>query len=321
MKKLLVVLLAVACVSVFAFSGSAATVMKLAENQPENNPVTEADIYFATLVKEATKGDVTIDVYPGAVLGQETETIQQARGGIVEFARVNTVPLAEFIPSLGVVTLPYVFVSPEHQYKVVSGAVGEELASAFDKVGLKLIAWFHAGSRHFYTAKKAIKSVADVKGMKLRVQPSQISIKMVELMGGVPTPMNYSDVYSALQTGVIDGAENDYVSYYTSSHYEVAKDISEDGHLAPPAVIIMNKGKFDALSPEVQKILIDSGKKAMDFQFKKMIAFEDESKDKVVAAGSKVHMVDVAEFQKAVAPIYESYPAHTEILKKIRALQ
>ncbi len=300
---------------------AAPIVMRLAENQPDNNPVTHADLYLAELVKEATGGEVVIEVYSGAVLGQETESIQQTRAGIIEMARVNTVPLADFIKELGVVTLPYVFVSPEHQYKVVSGEIGEEIARAFENVGLKLICWFHAGSRNFYTVNKPIKSVADVKGMKLRVQPSKISIKMVELMGGVPTPMNYSDVYSALQTGVIDGAENDYVSYYTSSHYEVAKHYTEDGHLAPPAVVIMNKDKFDALKPQYQKILLESGRKAMDFEFEKMIAFNNESKEKVVAAGCQVYTVDVVEFQKAVAPIYEDFPEFGEVLKRIRSLQ
>lgn len=317
MKKLLAAVLAL------AMTGSAlgADVLRLAENQPDNNPVTKADIYFAEQVKESTGGKVLVEVYAGAILGQETETIQQARAGVIEMARVNTVPLAEFVKELGVVTLPYVFASPEHQKKVVEGAVGEELAASFEKIGLKLICWFHAGSRSFYTAKKPIKSVADIKGMKLRVQPSQISIKMVELMGGSPTPMNYSEVYSGLQTGVIDGAENDYVSYYTSSHYETAKYFTEDGHLAPPAVIIMNLDRFNALAPDLQKHLLDAGRKAMDFEFKEMIAFEDEAKEKVVAAGTEVFTVDVSEFQKAVAPIYDTYPQYKGVLDKIRALQ
>lgn len=296
-------------------------ILRLAENQPEDGPVTVGDRKFAEYVKEASDGRLLVEVYAGAILGQETETIQQARAGVIDMARVNTVPLAEFVKELGVVTLPYVFASPEHQKKVVGGEIGEALAPAFEKAGLKLICWFHAGSRNFYTGKKPIKSVADVKGMKLRVQPAQISIRMVELMGGIPTPMNYSEVYSALQTGIIDGAENDYASYYTASHHEPAKYFTEDGHLAPPAVIVMNKAKFDALDPEMQKILLDSGRKAMDFEFKVMMDFEDQAKEKVMAAGTQVFTVDISEFQKAVMPIYEQYPEHAEILKKIRALQ
>ncbi len=317
MKTMLTALLVIAV----AGGALAADTLRLAENQPDNNPVTHGDLYFADLVKEATGGEVTVEVYAGAILGQENETIQQARAGVIDFARVNTVPLAEFAPELGVVTLPYVFASPEHQKKVVEGPIGYELAASLEKIGLKLISWMHAGSRHFYTSRKPIKSVADVTGMKLRVQPSQISIKMVELMGGSPTPMNYGEVYSGLQTGVIDGAENDYVSYYTSSHYEVAKYITEDGHISPPAVIVMNLNRFNSFSPEVQKILLDAGRKAMDFEFKGMIAFEDESKDLVVKAGTEVFTVDVSEFQNAVAPIYEEYPQYADILKRIQALQ
>ncbi|MDR1535842.1 MAG: TRAP transporter substrate-binding protein [Planctomycetota bacterium] len=319
MKRMLLAAMMAALAAIGA--DGAEIVLRLAENQPENNPVTHADFRLAELVKEATGGKLLIEVYPGAILGQETESIQQTRAGVIELSRVNTVPLAEFVKELGVVTLPYVFASPEHQKRVVAGSIGAEIAAAFEKAGLKLICWFHAGSRHFYTSRKPIKGVADVKGMKLRVQPAQISIKMVELMGGSPTPMNYSEVYSALQTGVIDGAENDYVSYYTSSHYEVAKYITEDGHLSPPAVIIMNKDKFDSLSPDYQKILLDAGRQAMDFEFKAMMDFEDESKDLVVKAGTQVFAVDVTEFQKAVAPIYAEYPEFDSILKKIQALQ
>lgn len=317
--------LALGVLYVFVFAVASApggqVVLRLAENQPDNNPVTRADIFFSEEVKKATGDQVLVDVYAGAVLGQETETIQQTRGGVIEMARVNTVPLAEFVKELGVVTLPYVFASPEHQKKVVAGDIGEEIAKSFEKAGLKLICWFHAGSRNFYTARKPIKSVADVKGMKLRVQPSQISIKMVELMGGSPTPMNYGEVYSGLQTGVIDGAENDYVSYYTSSHYEVAKYYTEDGHLAPPAVIIMNLAKFNSLSAEHQKALLDCGRRAMDFEFKVMTDFEYESKDLVMKAGSEIFTVDVTEFQRAVAPIYAEYPDFAGILKRIQALQ
>ena len=319
MKRMFTIVLA--AVLAAGAAGAAETVLRLAENQPENNPVTHGDIRLADLVKEATGGRMTIEVYPGAILGQETETIQQTRAGVIEMARVNTVPLAEFVKELGVVTLPYVFASPEHQKSVVAGDIGREIAASFDKAGLKLICWFHAGSRHFYTAKKPIRGVADIKGMKLRVQPAQISIKMVELMGGSPTPMNYSEVYSALQTGVIDGAENDYVSYYTSSHHEAAKYITEDGHLSPPAVVIMNKDKFDSLSPDYREKLLEAGRKAMDFEFKAMMDFEDESKDAVIKAASQVFTVDVGEFQKAVAPIYAEYPQFDATLKKIRALQ
>ena len=296
-------------------------VLRLAENQPENNPVTAADRYFAELVKEKTDGNVIVEVYPGAVLGEEVDSIQQTRAGVIAMARVNTVPLAQFIPEVGVFTLPYIFANTDHKWEVLDGPIGNSILESFEKAGLVGLNYYEAGSRNFYTTKKPIKSLADLKGQKIRVQPSEISIKMVELLGGAPTPLSYGEVYSALQTGVIDGAENDFVSYYTSSHYEVAKYYTLDGHLSPPAVTIMNKAIFYGLPEEYQQAILEAAKEAQSFEIEEMLAFEEESKEKVVAAGTQIFEVDVVEFQEAVEPIYDMYPEYSEIIEQIRSLQ
>ncbi|RPD35538.1 C4-dicarboxylate ABC transporter [Petrotoga sp. HWH.PT.55.6.1] len=322
-KKSFVLVLTVVFVMVLSVSAIAKKpiVLKLAENQPVNNPVTVADEYFAELVKEKTNGNVIVEVYPGAVLGEEVDSIQQVRAGVIAMARVNTVPLAEFIPEVGVFTLPYIFANTDHKWEVLDGPIGNSVLESFEKAGLVGLNYYEAGSRNFYTVKKPIKSLADLKGLKIRVQPSEISLEMVRLLGGIPTPLSYGEVYSALQTGVIDGAENDFVSYYTSSHYEVAPYYTLDGHLSPPAVTIMNKDIFYDLPKEYQQAILEAAKEAQSFEIEEMLAFEEESREIVVAAGVQIFEVDVVEFQEAVEPIYDMYPEYTEIIEQIRALQ
>ena len=242
---------------------SAETVLRLAENQPGSNPVTVAMHRFADLVKEYIGGEVTMQVFSGAQLGQEPETIEQTQTGIIDLTRVNSVVLANVSPSMGVFTLPYIFSGWDHKYKVLDGDFGTDFLNDLEKVGLIGLGYMDAGSRSFYTVEgKPIRSIEDLKGMKIRVQPAPISIRMMELLGAVPTPMNYGEVYSSLQTGVIDGAENDYVSYHTSAHYEVAPNYVEDGHLSPPALLLMNKAKFDSPPADQREAIRRAGMEA-----------------------------------------------------------
>ncbi|SDK05214.1 TRAP transporter substrate-binding protein [Natronincola ferrireducens] len=295
-------------------------IMRLAENQPDNNPVSIAMYKFAELLDEKTNGEIKVEVYTGAQLGQEPETIEQAQVGIVEFTRVNSVVLAEVASEMGVFTLPYIFADNDHKYRVLDGEIGQEALDALEQYNLVGFGYMEAGTRHFYTT-KPVRSLEDLKGMKIRVQPAQISIKMTELLGATPTPMNYGEVYSGLQTGVIDGAENDYVSYYTSSHYEVAKYYILDGHLSPPALLVMNKQAFDNLSKEHQEAVQEAAWEAALYERELMFAFQEESRDNVVQAGTEIIEVDVSEFQSAVQPIYEEFPQYKDIIERIRALQ
>jgi len=303
-------------------AASAQTVLRLAENQPDSNPVTVAMYRFADLVKEYSKGDVVVQVFAGAQLGQEPETIEQAQAGIVDFARVNSVVLANVSPSMGVFTLPYIFRNNEHKYAVLDGEIGQQVTADLGKVGLVGFDYMDAGTRSFYTVEgKPIASLDDMVGLKIRVQPARISTRMVELLGAVPTPMNYGEVYSSLQTGVIDGAENDYVSYQTSGHFEVAPNYVEDGHLSPPAVLIMNKAKFDGLPAEQQDAIKRAAKDAAIYEREIMMAANVEAKKTVEAAGATITVVDNAPFQAAVAPIYEEFPDLLDLIEQIKAVK
>lgn len=324
MKKLLTILLIlVVATTLFAAGGAekGAKVhkFKLAENQPGNNPISLGMLMFADLVKEKTDGSVLIDVYLDAQLGSESETIDQVQMGTLDFARVNTSALASTADEVGVFTLPYVFTGTDQKYRVLDGPIGQGVVKSLEKYNMIGLEFWEAGSRNFYTTKKIIRGAEDMKGLKVRVQPSEVAIKMVELLGGAATPMNYGEVYQGLQTGVIDAAENDFVSYYTSGHYEVAKYFSLDGHMAPPAIVLMAKTSWDKLDASQQKAVTEAAKEAALWQRKAMDDFQNESRAMVEAAGSQIFDVDVKPFQNAVSAIYDMYPQYASIIEQIKA--
>ncbi len=315
-------LMASCLIAVSAQVASAETVLRLAENQPETNPVTVAMHRFSDLVAEYSNGEVTVKVYSGAQLGQETETIEQTQAGIIDMARVNSVPLANMTPSVGAFTLPYIFRDATHKYAVLDGDIGNDVRAEMAQAGLIGFDFMEAGSRSFYTREGSpVSSLDDLKGLKIRVQNSPISIRMVELLGGVPTPMNYGEVFSSLQTGVIDGAENDFVSFLTSGHYEVAKNYVVDGHLSPPALIVMNKAKFDSLPADQQQAISRAAREAALFERELMFAANDEAKATVMAAGVTVSPIDNGPFQAAVLPIYDEFPHLSSYIARIKAVK
>ncbi len=295
--------------------------LRLAENQPETNPVTVAMRKFSSLVKEKTNGSVIIEVYASAQLGSESENIEQVQAGILDMARVNSVTLAQLVSPFKVFTLPYIFENQEHKFKVLNGEIGKKVLESLDRFNMIGFDYLEAGTRNFYTVKKPIKSVSDLKGQKIRVQKSEVVIKMVKLLGGIPTPMNYGEVFTSLQTGVIDGAENDFVSYSTSGHSEVAKHYTLDGHLSPPALVIISKRSWAKLSKKQKIAVREASKEATEFEIKAMNAKQLEFQEKVEKSGTKIYSVNVREFQDRLAPLYNDYPEFSEVIKSIRALQ
>lgn len=320
-SKTLVGLLAGSAMALTGQFASAETVLKLAEGQPDTNPVTVAMFRFAELVTEYTGGKVKIQVFSGAQLGQETETIEQTQAGIIAMARVNSVTLANVTPSVGVFGLPYIFRDTDHKYKVLDGDIGDDVRAEMADAGLVGFDYMEAGSRSFYTREDSpVTSLEDLKGLKIRVQKSPISIRMVELLGGVPTPMNYGEVFSSLQTGVIDGAENDFVSFHTSGHYEVARNYVIDGHLSPPAIVVMNKGIYDGLPPDQQDAISRAAREAALYERDLMFAANDAARQIVMDAGVDVRPIDNGPFQAAILPIYDEFPHLSRYIERIKAV-
>ncbi|VAV86606.1 TRAP-type C4-dicarboxylate transport system, periplasmic component [hydrothermal vent metagenome] len=292
-------------------------ILHLAEALPESNPVTVAMRLFSDLVRKKTAGGVIVKVHSSAQLGQEPEAIEQVRLGIIDMTRINSVALANVSPAIGIFTLPYIFRNFDHKYKVLDGEVGAAVRRDMAQVGLIGFDYMEAGSRSFYTRTKIIKTLADLKGLKIRVQPSRITIRMMELLGAVPTPMNFGEVYSSLSTGVVDGAENDYVSYYTSGHYEVAPFYTEDNHLSPPAILIMNRDKFNSLPGEYQQSVREAAHEAALFERDFMRESNRKAKIKMLSVGVTIYVPDTAPFRAAVTPIYQEYPVFADLIRKI----
>ncbi len=327
MKRLLTIL-AILAVAVSALPAAAAApqmVLRLGETHVADYPTTKGDMEFARLVEERTGGRIKIEVYHSKQLGEEKAVIEQVQFGAIDFTRVSISPLAAFAPAFDALQMPYLYRDEEHMWKVLNGPIGEEFLNSLEPASFVGLAWYDSGARNFYNSKREIKSVADLKGLKIRVQESKLMMGLVSALGAVPTPMPFGEVYSALQTGVIEGAENNWPSYFSTSHYEVAKFFTLDGHTRVPEILIASKTSMDRLPKEDQQIIMQAAKDSMPFQIKLWKEFEKVSEEKVTAAGSVItHLTPeaVAEFQKAMEPLYsELKPELQAVVKKIQEVK
>lgn len=282
-------------------------VLKLGETHPPDYPTTMGDKKFAELVTERTKGRIKVEVYPSSQLGEEKAVIEQVQLGAVAFTRVSSAPMAEFNKPLGVFSLPYIFDSTDHMWKFLNGPDGQKLLDGLQASKFVGLCYYDPGARSFYST-KPIKELADLKGLKIRVQQNKINMDLMQAIGASATPMAYGQVFSALQTGVIDGAENNFPSYLTANHYQVAKYYLVDQHQMVPEVLVMSKVVWDKLSDEDKKIVKEAAADSVKTQRELWTKFEKESEEKVKAAGCTVTYVkDLKPWQDAVKPMLERY--------------
>lgn len=281
---------------------------RMAEVHPEGYPTTMADREFARLVEERTDGRIKIEVYSGGQLGDEKSVTEQVQFGAIDFARLSLSPITEFEKSLNVLMLPYIYRDKEHMFQVVDGPIGDKLLVELEKSGLIGLSWFDAGARNFYNSKREIKSPDDMKGLKIRVQETKLMMDLVSSLGSSPVAMAFGDVYSALQTGVIDGAENNWSSYDTTHHYEVAKYFTVDEHTRVPELILTSKMVIDKLSTEDQEIIKKAAREAAEYERIEWEKAEEVSKQKVIDAGCTITYVESnAAFQEKVMKLYEEF--------------
>ena len=304
-------------------SAESPLVLRLAETHGADYPTTKGDYEFARLVKERSGGRIIIEVYPGAQLGEERAVIEQVQFGAIDFTRVSISPLASFSTDLNALQMPYLYRDAQHMWKVLKGDIGDEFLDSLEPAGFVGLSWFDSGARSFYNSKREIKTVADLDGMKIRVQESALMVGLVESLGAVATPMPFGEVYSALQTGVIDGAENNWPSYYSTSHYEVAQYYTLDEHTRVPEITIASKKTMDKLSAEDQKIIKDAARDSIDFQIKAWADYEEEAEEVVRANGNKItYLENNSEFQAAMQPLYDALSDNLKaVVKKIRAVK
>jgi tripartite ATP-independent transporter DctP family solute receptor len=294
-------------------------VLRLADVHSEGYPTIKGDKKFAELVEERTNGRIKIEVYPGGQLGDEKTVIEQVQFGAIDFTRTSISPLTEFDKKLSVLMLPYLYRDSEHMFKVLDGKIGDEFLEGLKDSNFVGLAWYDGGSRNFYNSKREIKSVEDLKGLKIRVQKSEIMMDLVKALGASPTPMAFSEVYSALQTGVIDGAENNWPSYLSTSHYEVANYYTVDEHTRVPELILGSKITFDKLSKDDQKIIKQAAREAALVERAEWKKMEKEAEKKIIENGNIITRLESKEeFQEAVKPLYEKYgKGYEDLIQKI----
>jgi tripartite ATP-independent transporter DctP family solute receptor len=304
-------------------TGSAADqlVLKLSEIHGKGYPTTQADDEFARLVNQYTKGQIKVDVYPGGqISGDEKVVIEQVKIGAIAIARVSSGALGSFNPQLNVFALPFLFDSKEHMWSFLNGAAGQKMLADLAPSGFVGLCWYDGGARSFY-ANYPLNSIADLKGKKFRVMPNALLVKMVEAMGASAVPMGAGQVFSAIQTGVIDGAENNAPSLISFNHYQVAKYYMLNEHLRLPEVLFMSKIVWDKLSKDQQAAIRKAAVETVDFQRKKWDAFEVEALAKIKAEGQIiVDVKDKTPFKNAVKQLLaEESPKFAETLKAIDA--
>lgn len=298
--------------------------LRSADIHPDGYPTVEAVKYMGELVSERTNGRIKIEVMNNAALGQEKDTIEQTRFGVIDMNRVNTAPFNNLVPETVVLGLPFLFRDVEHMHQVVDGPIGDEVLAAFEPHGLVGLAFYDSGARSFYTTEKPIQSVEDLKGMKIRVQQSDLWIAMMEAFGANPTPMPFGEVYSSLETGVVDGAENNWPSYESSRHFEVAKNYTLTDHSLTPEALVISKVTWDKLTPEDQTIIREAAKESVGKMRELWQAREKASEEKIRASGVTVLTVDKAPFAALMEPVYAKFvtdPKMQDLVARIKAVK
>lgn len=289
-------------------SSDETTTLVLAENQSEDYPTTVGAKEFARLVEEKTDGRYKIKVYSGGQLGDEKDVLELAQLGAVDFARVNTIPLTEFSDDIGVLAMPFLFEEEEKKWEKLNGDVGRELLDTLEGSNLVGLSFYDSGERSFYNTIRPIETPEDMKGMKIRVQASEMAIDIVEALGASATPMEYGEVYSGLQTGIIDGGENNFPSYYTSGHYNVAPYFTVNGYQGVPEVLLGSEDMWKTLNSDDKEAFREAALESVDVQRESWAALTAEAKQVVVEAGSElVEIDDITPWRKAVQPVYDKY--------------
>ncbi len=297
-------------------------VLRSSDTHPDGYPTVEAVKYLGELVKERSNGRIEIEVFHSAQLGQEKDTIEQTQFGVIDMNRVSLGPFNNIIEETQVPSLPYIFRSVDHMHKVMDGPIGQEILDAFSAHDLVGLVFYDAGSRSFYNRQKPVESMADLSGMKFRVMQSDLFVDMVNALGANATPMPYGEVYSSIQTGVIDGAENNWPSFESSGHYEVAGYFTLDEHLIVPEVLVMSKKSWDKLSAEDQELIRQAAKDSVPHMRKLWAEREAASEAKIREAGVKiVSDIDKTPFIEAMKPVYEKYVTSDKLKDLVARIQ
>ncbi|MGD2294594.1 MAG: TRAP transporter substrate-binding protein [Candidatus Aminicenantes bacterium] len=313
--------------SLFLFgcgSGQKITVIKLGHGLDPSHPVHRAMEYMAQRVAEKSNGRMRIDIYPSEQLGSERECLELLQIGSLDMTKVSCSVLEGFVPAMSVMSLPYIFRDEEHKFRVLEGDIGKTLLLEGEKFWLRGLCYYDAGSRSFYTKERPILVPEDLAGLKIRTQESPTSIRMVQALGGSPTPIAWGELYSALQQGVVDGAENNPPSFHLSRHYEVCRFYSLDEHTGVPDVLLICTKSWRDLSEESRTILQESAEESAQLQKELWKEATQTALESVQKAGVEIHYPDKDAFIKKIQSVYEQLKTQPEIFtifQQIRAVK
>lgn len=295
--------------------------IKLAHTLDMSHPVHEAMVFMAERVKQKSNGKLTIEIYPNAQLGTERECLELLQIGSLGMTKVSAAVMEGFSPNFKVLSLPYIFKDKEHYFKVLEGDVGNDLLRQGEKYWLHGLTYYDAGSRSIYSTKKPITEPQDLRGMKIRVQDSKTAIDMVQSFGGSATPVSWGELYTALQQGVVDGAENNSPSFFLSRHYEVAKYYTLNDHTMVPDILMISTKIWEKLSPQEKKWLQEAAEESAVVQRKLWKTAEEEALAAVKKAGVEIIIPDKEAFSKLVEPMYEGYKSEPEVYELIQRIR
>jgi tripartite ATP-independent transporter DctP family solute receptor len=289
-----------------AAPGAAARDFRAADNQVEDYPTVQALIEMDRLVEERTQGRHRIRVFHSRQLGEEVDTIALTRAGAIDLNRTNIAPIGGFIPEANVLALPFLFRSMEHYYKVVDGPIGADVLATFESYGFIGLTFYDSGARSVYNNVRPIQTLADLKGLRIRVQQSDLMLDMMKALGAVPVALSYGQVLTALTTRLIDGAENNWPSYVTTNHYTAARHYSLTEHTISPEVLVMSVKSWSALSAEDRAIFRAAAQQSAQSMRRQWKAWEERSQEQARNAGSLViKEIDRKPFMDAMSPIYD----------------
>lgn len=277
---------------------------------PDGYPNTVALDKFAELVAEKTGGEITVKNFHGGVLGSQPDAIEQVRAGALDIGNFNLGPIGPIAPEANVVSLPFIFKDMGHMHRALDGDAGAQISDGMAKKGLVALAWYDSGARSFYNTKKPINTPEDVEGLKVRVMNNDLYSGMIAALGGNPSPMAFAEVYQSLKTGVVDGAENNWPSYESTGHFEVAGYYSLSQHLIIPECVCVNADTFAALSDEDKEAVTAAARESAELQRTLWAERAEASRKKVMEGGVEFNEIaDKTAFQDAMKPVYAQYLA------------
>ncbi|WP_420582283.1 TRAP transporter substrate-binding protein [Reichenbachiella sp.] len=295
--------------------------LKLAHGLNDSHPVHLGLVEMARLLEDISGGKMTMDIYANGQLGQERDLMELLQIGSLDMTKVSAGTLENFVPEFKVLTLPYLFADSTHTWNVLQGAIGKNLLAKGSQYRLRGLCFYDAGSRSFYSKAAPIQSPEDLAGLKVRVMNSQSAFNMVSALGGSPTPVSFGELYTALQQGVVDAAENNAPSFYTSRHYEICKHYSIDEHTTLPDVLIVSTYLWDRLSDQEKGWLQQAADQSVEYQKQVWFNSVQDCLTKVQEAGVNVYYPEKSPFQQKVADLYAEFESNPSLHQLIQSIQ